>query len=64
VPEGGPDFISLITTSYTGALHTVLWATAAICAVSAVVVYVLLRDPKPVDAPAEVVEESDALAAR
>jgi hypothetical protein len=64
VPKGTPDFIGLVTSSYTGALHTVLWVTAAICAVSAVVVHVLLRGPKPVDAPAVVVEESDALASR
>lgn len=53
VAQGSPDFIGLLTTSYTGALHAVLWTVAAICAVSAVVVYLMMRDPKPVDAPAK-----------
>ncbi|MBP0458778.1 MFS transporter [Streptomyces montanisoli] len=38
--------LSLLTGSYTGALHTVLWTVTAICAASAVLVSVMLRDRK------------------
>lgn len=46
-----PDFLGLLTSSYTGALHTVLWVTVIICAASAVVVYLLMRD-RPATPPA------------
>lgn len=40
------DLLALLTGSYTGALHTVLWTVTAICAASAVLVAVMLREPK------------------
>ncbi|MFD7442866.1 MFS transporter [Streptomyces sp. NPDC059909] len=58
------EFLDLLTGSYTGALHTVLWTVAAICAASAVLVSVMLRERrKPAEpaAPAGFVPEEAAV---
>jgi MFS family permease len=51
--EARTGFLDLLTGSYTGALHTVLWTVTVICAVSAVVVNVMLRERETTAAPAE-----------
>ncbi|MFF3248876.1 MFS transporter [Streptomyces sp. NPDC002870] len=52
------DFLDLLTGSYTDGLHLVLWVVVAICAASAVLVSVMLREraAQPA-APAEAVAE-------
>ncbi|MFJ5925407.1 MFS transporter [Kitasatospora sp. NPDC092948] len=55
--QGRTDFLGMLTGSYTGGLHTVLWTVTVICAVSAVVVGVMLRERPAADvAPVEDIE--------
>lgn len=58
-----PDFLAMLAASYTGALHAVLWVLTGICAISAVVVYVLLRDRAPAAEEPAVETEPVAVAA-
>jgi MFS family permease len=56
---GAPGPLSLLTDSYTGALHTVLWVVAGICAITAVVVHLMLRERKVTATPADPVESAE-----
>lgn len=40
-----PGFFDFVTDGFTDAWHVVLWASAAICAVLSVAIYVMLREP-------------------
>lgn len=51
------DFRALLTGSYTDGLHLVLWVVVAICAASAVLVSVMLRERDQQAAPAELAVE-------
>ncbi|MFI1889381.1 MFS transporter [Streptomyces jumonjinensis] len=55
-------FLDLLTGSYTGALHTVLWTVTVICALSAVVVHVMLRERETGAALVESAEQTAAKA--
>ncbi|MEU3840458.1 MFS transporter [Streptomyces sp. NPDC028635] len=54
-------FRALLTGSYTDALHLVLWVVVAICAASAVLVGVMLREPAQQAAPVEPAPEKAAV---
>jgi hypothetical protein len=64
-PELRDRFHGFLADSYTGAMHSVLWLLAAVCAVATIAVYLMLRDRKDAatDAPAveSTVEEKTAV---
>ncbi|MEV5383813.1 MFS transporter [Streptomyces sp. NPDC052721] len=57
-PELRDRFSGFLADSYTGAMHSVLWLLAAICAVTTVVVYLMLRDPQEATTDAPTAEDT------